>query len=142
MTFFGGSVGLDKLTTSKTHGIACGTCHRRRRRCDRALPSCHACANSGTYCEGYPLRWSSKEHEPAPPRIAIAKCPDNKPLRSDDIDLLEAAVDSAAAIALLTHSTRDYDIGPESYPDGLGHLVNYGQHSVRSSTSPERMLTG
>lgn len=37
-----------------------------------------------------------------------------------------ADIDSAAAIALLTDSTKGYDIDPCSVPDGLGHLVNYG----------------
>lgn len=45
-------------------------------------------------------------------------------------------IDSAAAIALLTNSTKDYDIDPCSVPDGLGHLVNYGMLNTQRFIVP------
>lgn len=38
-------------------GIACKTCRRRGRKCDRTLPKCESCHGRGVECEGYPLRW-------------------------------------------------------------------------------------
>ena len=38
-------------------GIACKTCRRRGRKCDRSLPTCTNCSLRGVVCEGYVLRW-------------------------------------------------------------------------------------
>lgn len=38
-------------------GIACKTCRRRGRKCDRTLPKCVNCGLRGVECEGYVLRW-------------------------------------------------------------------------------------
>ena len=38
-------------------GIACKTCRRRGRRCDRTLPTCLSCKKRGVLCEGYVTRW-------------------------------------------------------------------------------------
>ncbi|KAH8435267.1 Zn(II)2Cys6 transcription factor domain-containing protein [Aspergillus melleus] len=39
----------------------CWTCKARRRKCDRARPTCRACDERGIPCEGYEvrLRWGS-----------------------------------------------------------------------------------
>lgn len=154
------------------HGVACITCRRRGRKCDKTHPACNACISRGRLCEGYLLRWLntlptklSAKHQPQPvlsrarePRRVF---PSNEPFvvndgsmpgkstistsddaNSGDVPLVEAwqrqsavtkvekfspaDVDSAAAVALLTDSTKCYEIDPCSVPDGLGHLVNYG----------------
>lgn len=38
-------------------GVACKTCRRRGRKCDRRLPKCINCSLRGAECEGYTLRW-------------------------------------------------------------------------------------
>lgn len=38
-------------------GIACRTCRRRGRKCDRVLPTCMSCRLRGVECEGYAFRW-------------------------------------------------------------------------------------
>lgn len=119
----------DSLVTTGVHGTACLTCRRRKRSCDRKLPSCDACASRGLFCEGYVLRWAGHGNDTLPrPRRTQARVP--KPVSgvSSGGDNLGDGIDSTAAIALLTESTRDYDIGPVGFPDGLGHLVNFGEH--------------
>lgn len=44
--------------STSTHGSACVTCRRRRRKCDKTLPSCYRCEARGVLCEGYVLRWT------------------------------------------------------------------------------------
>ncbi|KAL5048843.1 fungal-specific transcription factor domain-containing protein [Aspergillus fruticulosus] len=36
----------------------CLTCKRRRKRCDKAKPSCHTCTRLGLICEGYSSMWA------------------------------------------------------------------------------------
>lgn len=45
------------MSPDRQSGIACKTCRRRGRKCDRALPKCISCHRRGVECEGYPLRW-------------------------------------------------------------------------------------
>ena len=45
------------MASQPQSGIACKTCRRRGRKCDRALPKCMSCHGRGVECEGYPLRW-------------------------------------------------------------------------------------
>jgi hypothetical protein len=45
------------MTSQPQSGIACKTCRRRGRKCDRTLPKCMSCHSRGVECEGYPLRW-------------------------------------------------------------------------------------
>lgn len=40
-----------------THPTACRTCRRRRRKCDKTLPSCQSCCDRSITCEGYVTRW-------------------------------------------------------------------------------------
>lgn len=43
--------------SQNTFGVACKTCRRRARKCDRRLPKCMNCSLRGSVCEGYALRW-------------------------------------------------------------------------------------
>lgn len=45
------------MSRSNLFGIACKTCRRRGRKCDRNLPTCRSCSIRGVECEGYVLRW-------------------------------------------------------------------------------------
>lgn len=45
------------MTSKPQFGIACKTCRRRGRKCDRTLPMCMSCHRRGVECEGYALRW-------------------------------------------------------------------------------------
>lgn len=45
------------MTSQPQSGIACKTCRRRGRKCDRTLPKCKSCQGRDVECEGYPLRW-------------------------------------------------------------------------------------
>lgn len=45
------------MSRGNLFGIACKTCRRRGRKCDRRLPTCMNCSLRGTECEGYVLRW-------------------------------------------------------------------------------------
>ncbi|CAI7602582.1 unnamed protein product [Penicillium pancosmium] len=45
------------MTSKPQFGIACKTCRRRGRKCDRSLPECMSCHRRGAECEGYALRW-------------------------------------------------------------------------------------
>lgn len=45
------------MTSTSQSGIACKTCRRRGRKCDRSLPKCMSCHRRGVECEGYALRW-------------------------------------------------------------------------------------
>jgi hypothetical protein len=127
MASFDTSLSINLLATNQCHGTACITCRRRKRSCDKRLPSCQACGSRGLYCEGYVLRWAGqasadpsrlRRQKPKLPKIRSFVQPGSE-LTDDD------GLDSQAAIALLDDSTRGYDIGPEDFPDGLGHLVNY-----------------
>lgn len=44
--------------STSTHGSACVTCRRRRRKCDKILPTCSQCEARGVLCEGYVWRWT------------------------------------------------------------------------------------
>ena len=142
------SSAVGELTSATKHGAACITCRRRARRCDRTLPFCRACASRGICCEGYLLRWSrSDTSRPSHKRnvdVSLASTRKTKletpgtrifvsrEANSDDsiepalADSADHEIDSAAAIAALSDTTSEYDVGPASVPDGLGHLVNYG----------------
>lgn len=43
---------------TRTHGSACETCRRRRRKCDKTVPTCRQCVDRGILCEGYVWRWT------------------------------------------------------------------------------------
>ncbi|KIV82574.1 hypothetical protein PV11_04675 [Exophiala sideris] len=45
------------MSRNNSFGIACKTCRRRGRKCDRSLPTCTNCILRGVECEGYVLRW-------------------------------------------------------------------------------------
>ena len=45
------------MSQKNLFGIACKTCRRRGRKCDRKLPTCMSCSLRGAECEGYVLRW-------------------------------------------------------------------------------------
>lgn len=45
------------MSRKNLFGIACKTCRRRGRKCDRTLPTCINCSLRGAECEGYVLRW-------------------------------------------------------------------------------------
>lgn len=45
------------MNQKNTFGVACKTCRRRGRKCDRRLPTCANCSLRGAKCEGYVLRW-------------------------------------------------------------------------------------
>ena len=45
------------MSRNNLFGIACKTCRRRGRKCDRSLPTCMSCSRRGVECEGYVLRW-------------------------------------------------------------------------------------
>lgn len=45
------------MSRNNLFGIACKTCRRRGRKCDRSLPKCMNCSLRGVECEGYVLRW-------------------------------------------------------------------------------------
>lgn len=45
------------MSRKNLFGIACKTCRRRGRKCDRSLPTCMNCTLRGVECEGYVLRW-------------------------------------------------------------------------------------
>lgn len=45
------------MTSNSQFGIACKTCRRRGRKCDRTLPKCMSCHRRRVECEGYTLRW-------------------------------------------------------------------------------------
>ncbi|KAJ4123049.1 hypothetical protein NW768_010041 [Fusarium equiseti] len=45
------------MASSSLHATACIGCRRRGRKCDRTLPTCHACEKRGTPCEGYITKW-------------------------------------------------------------------------------------
>lgn len=45
------------MSRKNLFGIACKTCRRRGRKCDRTLPTCMNCRLRGAECEGYVLRW-------------------------------------------------------------------------------------
>ena len=45
------------MSRKNLFGIACKTCRRRGRKCDRTLPTCMNCSLRGAECEGYVLRW-------------------------------------------------------------------------------------
>jgi hypothetical protein len=125
---FDASLSIDHLRTTKRHGTACITCRRRKRSCDKRLPCCQACVRHGLYCEGYVLRWACHTTENASElRTQRPLLPKTRSVMQNVSDIPAAELDSRAAIALLDDSTREYDIGPESFPDGLGHLVNYGK---------------
>lgn len=51
------------MSEADTAPDSCWTCRRRRVKCDRLLPACHKCINSGHNCQGYttnkPLRWTN-----------------------------------------------------------------------------------
>jgi hypothetical protein len=45
------------MSRNNLFGVACRTCRRRGRKCDRSLPTCMRCRRRGVECEGYVLRW-------------------------------------------------------------------------------------
>jgi Fungal Zn(2)-Cys(6) binuclear cluster domain len=45
------------MSRNNLFGVACRTCRRRGRKCDRSLPTCMSCRLRGVECEGYVLRW-------------------------------------------------------------------------------------
>ena len=53
-----GLMSTSTSTSTSTHGSACITCRRRRRKCDKTLPSCYRCEVRGILCEGYVWRWA------------------------------------------------------------------------------------
>jgi hypothetical protein len=60
---------ISRMMTPKSQfGIACKTCRRRGRKCDRTLPKCMSCHQRGVECEGYTLRWinQSAANDPTP----------------------------------------------------------------------------
>ena len=59
-----GSSGSQRRSPSTHHGAACISCRRQGRKCDRTIPSCRACLDRGSLCEGYLLRWSTATSNP------------------------------------------------------------------------------
>ena len=45
------------MSSDRRFGIACKTCRRCGRKCDRTIPRCLSCHQRGVGCEGYTLRW-------------------------------------------------------------------------------------
>ena len=53
------------MSRGSLYGVACKTCRRRGRKCDRRLPKCANCGLRGAECEGYPVRWIDGARKPA-----------------------------------------------------------------------------
>ncbi|KAI4666110.1 uncharacterized protein J4E78_003577 [Alternaria triticimaculans] len=51
----------------------CGTCRRRKKKCDEAKPECNNCTRGGFVCEGYANKVPWPKNGPAKPPALIAK---------------------------------------------------------------------
>ncbi|KAF2877446.1 hypothetical protein BDV95DRAFT_147432 [Massariosphaeria phaeospora] len=48
-------------------GVSCGTCRRRKKKCDRAKPACNNCTRGGFVCEGYAINTAPQPESPVAP---------------------------------------------------------------------------
>lgn len=97
------------MSRNNVYGIACKTCRRRGRKCDRTLPTCKSCHLRNVSCEGYTLRWVNASgqgtlggqismdpnHEDAGwqlPHLALEKYSPRKPNRTGSREMSDSSL--------------------------------------------------
>jgi hypothetical protein len=94
-------------------GVACKTCRRRGKKCDRNLPTCKSCSKRGVQCEGYAYRWIN----PTTPRISAGRL--QMPRTT-----IHAEPGSDSAPRRASTSGSDSTCGPSQLSSRQGNLPN------------------
>ncbi|KFY34747.1 hypothetical protein V494_06501 [Pseudogymnoascus sp. VKM F-4513 (FW-928)] len=92
-----------RMSQNNIFGVACKTCRRRGRKCDRSLPKCNSCSLRGVECEGYVLRW-------------VDGAPSKGKSSKGDVEKKPRAIVRQQNFGIMDLRTAG---------DGLGNFVNY-----------------
>jgi hypothetical protein len=126
------------MSRENLFGIACKTCRRRGRKCDRRLPMCVNCSLRGVECEGYVLRWVNA----AVGRESLAdQTPEfpghetNVLLAPDSRHPSKAKITKARKVANSTHSQRLPKSASNTEPQIHEHVNQSNRPTAQDTTS-------
>lgn len=119
-------------------GIACKTCRRRGRKCDRRLPLCMSCSIRGVECEGYVLRWVTaavKRERSADQTLGLLDQEANLLLAPDLRHPSKAKTTRARKVASSTHSRRLTRSSSNIEPQIREHVARSKRPIMQDTTS-------
>lgn len=126
------------MTPKNLFGIACKTCRRRGRKCDRTLPTCKNCRLRGAECEGYVLRWVNAAVERGGLADKTPGAPDhetNGPLTPGLRPLSKAKTTKARKVVSSAHSQGQTRSASSTQPHIPEHVRRSNRLVVQDITS-------
>jgi hypothetical protein len=132
------------MTSKPQFGIACKTCRRRGRKCDRTLPKCMSCHRRGVECEGYTLRWVGLAARGSMAGRTYQSATDDPTPRKEQasVSLVSKNDDSYVRYVLPQRLNAARVLGRESYAHQYSHSANFTSSgdgtTIHLAKSPRR----
>ena len=126
------------MSRKNLFGIACKTCRRRGRKCDRRLPTCINCSLRGAECEGYVLRWVNAAVERESLVDQTPEAPDHEinVLLTPDLRLpSKVKTTKARKVANSAHSQCQTRSASNTEPQVHEHVTRSNRPVVQDTTS-------